>query len=144
QFQTSINFGGGTLTGNGSVQDVFVVKLAADGTYQWSKGFGGSFIDMGRGIGFDLSGNAVVVGNFWYTIDVGCGTLTSIGGDEIFVVKYSPSGGCLWAKRFGDSADQEAMSVAVDFAGNIAITGSFKGTLNFGGSDLVDTYFVQP
>ena len=144
QFQYSIDFGGGSLTGNGSFQDVFVLKLSAGGGYLWSKGFGGSFIDMGRGIAFDPSGNVVVVGTFWYTIDVGCGTLTSAGGDEIFVVKYSPSGGCLWAKRFGDSADQEAMGVAVDFAGNIAITGSFKGTLNFGGSDLVDTYFAQP
>ena len=144
QFQNSIDFGGGTITAAGSFPAAFVVKLNSSGGYVWSKGFGGTFSEMGHGIAFDPSGNAVAVGQFKNTIDTGCGSLTSAGGLDIFVVKYSPSGGCGWAQRFGDNADQEAMSVAVDFAGNIAITGPFKGTLNFGGSDLVNTYFVQP
>jgi hypothetical protein len=141
QFQNSIDFGGGSITANGSFQDIFVVKLSSTGGYLWSKGFGSTSIDIGRGIDFDLNGNVVVVGQFMSTVDFGCGALTSTGGNDIFVVKYSATGSCLWAKKFGDTADQFGMSVAVDFAGNIVLTGPFAGTLNFGGSNLVDTYF---
>jgi len=87
QFQYSVDFGGGPITANGSFQDVFVVKLSAGGAYQWSKGFGSSFSDIGRGIAFDPSGHVVVVGQFWNTIDTGCGRRSSAGGADFFVAR---------------------------------------------------------
>jgi len=46
------------------------------------------------------------------------------------------SGDVLWAQRFGDSTLQFARDVAVDGAGNVVMTGSFAGSINFGGATL--------
>ncbi len=63
------------------------------------------------------------------------------------------SGGCaegnlLWGKRFGNSATQYAFRVAVDGAGNSAMTGYFAGSVDFGGGALTsaggyDIYVVK-
>ena len=45
-------------------------------------------------------------------------------------------GDTVWAKRFGDDTFQVATSVAVDEAGNIYVTGYFKGTMQFGATVL--------
>lgn len=42
----------------------------------------------------------------------------------------------LWAKRFGDGANQEARRVGVDGDGNIYVAGSFSGSIDFGGRTL--------
>ena len=148
-FQNTINFGGGAITANG-VPSIFVVKLAATGAHLWSKGMGSTGPDYGRGVAFDPSGNVVVTGSFNYgspgpdSVNFGCGAMTSVGGDDIFVVKYAPSGSCLWSRQFGDSYQQNAQAVATDASGNILLTGAFFGTLNFGGSNLVNTNFMFP
>src|SRR4030095_10983425 len=91
------DFGGGSITANG-VPSIFVVKLAATGAHLWSKGMGSTGQDYGRGIAFAPSGNVVVTGSFNYgspgpaSVNFGCGAMTSVGGDDIFVVKYAPGG----------------------------------------------------
>jgi hypothetical protein len=42
----------------------------------------------------------------------------------------------VWEKTTGDSNAQGATSVAVDTAGNVAVAGSFEGTISFGGQSL--------
>src|SRR4051794_27024827 len=37
-----------------------------------------------------------------------------------------------WSKRFGDAADQKAGALAINAAEDIAITGSARGTIDFG------------
>ncbi len=41
-----------------------------------------------------------------------------------------------WASAFGSSSDDESRAVALDGSGNVLITGSFQGTVNFGGVTL--------
>ena len=43
----------------------------------------------------------------------------------------------LWSQRFGDTAADVGHAVAVDASGNVFITGSFRGTDDFGGGPLV-------
>jgi hypothetical protein len=125
-----------------------MVKLSATGAHLWSKGMGSTGDDFGSGIAFDPSGNVVVTGSFNLgqpgpdPVNFGCGSLTSVGGNDIFVVKYAAGGSCLWLKQFGDSYQQNAYAVATDATGNILLTGAFFGTLNFGGSNLVNTNFL--
>jgi hypothetical protein len=63
----------------------------------------------------------------------------------VFVAKLDPNGAHLWSKGFGDG-DQSALGRAVttDAAGNVTVTGELRGTLDFGGGDLVSpgTYHV--
>ncbi|WP_437836578.1 hypothetical protein [Sorangium sp. So ce1153] len=47
----------------------------------------------------------------------------------------------LWAKLFGDSQDQAPHAVAVDSAGNVAITGSYIHGIDFGGGALPQARF---
>ena len=42
-----------------------------------------------------------------------------------------------WSQRFGSTLDDGGYSVATDGLGNVYVTGTFTGTVNFGGSNLV-------
>ena len=44
----------------------------------------------------------------------------------------------LWSQSFGDTAHQtvQSGSVAFDASGNVVMTGSFQGTVDFGGDTL--------
>jgi hypothetical protein len=46
-------------------------------------------------------------------------------------------GTLLWAKRFGDLADQAGSSIAADADGSAILAGAFSGTVDFGGLPLV-------
>ena len=49
--------------------------------------------------------------------------------DGAFVAKYDPDGSFAWVRGFNGAAQ----GIAVDFAGNLAIVGTFAGTENIGG-----------
>jgi hypothetical protein len=131
-----VDFGGGALFSAG-FQDVFLVKYSGStGAHVWSKRFGGSLVDIGTAVAVDLAGNIYVTGTFEGTVDFGGGGLTSVGGKDVFVAKFSSSGTHLWSKRFGGTSNDFPGGIAVDGAGDVAISGRFQGTINFGGGNL--------
>src|SRR5439155_25059398 len=67
----------------------------------WPKRFGGAGVDYSHAVAADSRGNLVVAGYFQGTADFGGGPLTSAGGFDIFVAKFSPTGTYLWGKRYG-------------------------------------------
>ena len=92
-----------------------------------------------EGVAVDSQGNILVVGEFYDTLDIGCGPLVSAGLTDAFVAKLDPSGACLWQKGAGDGTFQRAEGVAVDHTGNVLVTGDFRGTLDFGCGALTTT-----
>lgn len=134
-FSGAIDFGGGALASAGGT-DAFVAKFDPSGGYFWAKRFGDGSGQQGHGVAVDGAGNVVATGYFNGAVDFGGGVLTSAGGADIYVVKLDSSGGYLWAKGFGDAADQYGASVAVDSAGSILLTGGFAGGVDFGGGTL--------
>jgi hypothetical protein len=137
-FQGAVDFGGGPLTSAGST-DIFVAKHSGtDGTHLWARRFGGASFDGASGVAVDGAGNVLVTGSFQGTVNLGGGPLTSAGSTDIFVAKHSGTDGThLWARRFGGtSSDGGVPDVAVDGAGNVLVTGSFQGTVDFGGGPL--------
>lgn len=66
--------------------------------------------------------------------------MTSLGGQDMFIVKYSPTGAFLWAKQFGDIYDDCANGIAVDSNDNILVTGYFSNSVNFGGGTIWAAY----
>jgi hypothetical protein len=134
-FYGSVDFGGGDLTSAGS-NDIFVAKFSPDGSHVWSKRFGSGGPQSGLGISTDGSGNVVVAGRFTGTVDFGGGALSSAGGDDVFVAKFTPDGTHIWSKRFGDASAQYATDLVVDGPGNVTITGYLDGSVDFGGGDL--------
>ena len=82
--------------------------------HSWSALFGDEEEQVGISAAIDPSGNTIVAGSFWGTVDFGGGALTSAGAQDIFVAKFDPDGLHLWSKRFGDGTGQEYAFVAVD------------------------------
>jgi hypothetical protein len=91
--------------------------------------------DGGNAIARDAAGNVYVTGFFRGTVDFdpGAGTvnLTSAGGDDIFVAKYSPTGALIWAKGMGGTSNDQGLGIAVDASGNVLTTGFFALTVDF-------------
>ncbi len=135
-----------TLTNLFGSEDVFIVKYSPSGTVLWANSAGGTGInsDIGYGVSADASGNVFVVGGFASpAVAFGTTTLTNIspsgGKDDIFIVKYSPSGTLLWANSTGGSDDDDAYGVSTDSNGNVLITGSFRSPIiPFGTTNLTN------
>ena len=143
QYQGVVNFGTGLITSytnatTGPTVDAFVAKYSPSGTPVWSRGIGGDASDSAYGVAADVSGNVVVTGYQGSTaVDYGGGMLGTRGGTDIFVAKYSSTGGYVWAKTVGGTGSDLGAGVAVDGAGNVFVTGYMSATVDFGGGSLV-------
>jgi hypothetical protein len=135
QFRGTVDFGGGPLTSAGD-HDVFVARYDGAGVHLWSRRFGGELMDLSEAVAIDGGGNIVVTGSFQDSSDFGGGPLGSAGYHDIFLAKYDAGGTHLWSARFGDTVNDYGRDVAVDGAGNVLVTGEFRGIVNFGGVPL--------
>lgn len=116
-------------------QDVFVTRIHADGSYGWTRTFGGPGADIGLGVGIDAYGSAFVTGHFELGVDFdpgpGFDPRASNGGTDVFVVKLDGEGTELWARSFGGTEDDEGVELAVDAWGDVAVCGSFRHQVDF-------------
>lgn len=136
---TGIDFAGSMLSSIWGGPDTFIVKLSGvDGAGIWAKNIACGGPDLGNSVAIDEQDNVFVAGQFFGTANFGGGALTTAGMNDVYLAKYSASGGFLWAKRFGAANDDLGSSVAVDGGGNVAITGVFYGSVSFGGGSLTN------
>jgi hypothetical protein len=63
-------------------------------------------------------------------------TLTSAGGSDIFVAKYTRSGAFLWATSMGGAGHDSGKGIAVDATGNVFVSGRYSGAATFGSTTL--------
>ncbi len=130
------NTGPGTfnLTSNGQT-DIYVQKLASDGSFEWAFNLGGVSGDVGHGITTDAAGNLYITGAFSGTVDFdprsGVFNLTAVGNTDIFVLKIDASANLIWARSMGGTNTDTGYSIEVDGAGNVYTTGYFKETVDF-------------
>jgi hypothetical protein len=94
-------------------------------------------IERAWAVTVDSADDVVIVGYFSGAITFGTSTLTSLGGDDIFIAKFDANGNHLWSDRFGDLQNQQAFGVALDSADNILITGMFRGAFAFGTNPIL-------
>ncbi len=85
-FYDTIAFGNVSVTAAG-FSDVFVAKYSSSGTLQWIQTAGGTNIDAGDDIVVDAKGNIYAVGNFSGTATFGSQSKTSVGSQDIFVIR---------------------------------------------------------
>ena len=130
-FAGTIDLGGGSLVSAGST-DGYVAMFDRQGDHLWSKSFGDAQAQSAQAVALDAAGNVFVAGEVSGTADFGCGAVVSAGQSDVFVAKLSPTGQCLWSKRFGDAGVQSLGGVAVDADGNVVLCGSLAGTVDFG------------
>ncbi|MBD3236543.1 MAG: hypothetical protein GF330_07555, partial [Candidatus Eisenbacteria bacterium] len=134
-FAGTIDFGGGPLVSAGD-RDAYIAKFSPDGGHLWSARFGSLRSQHASGVATDSDGNIFVIGRFLETIDLGAGPLTSAGGWDIFVAKFTPDGTCLWSRGFGDHADQWGEAIGIGATGDAILCGYFAGAVDFGGGPL--------
>jgi len=134
-FQGTMNFGAGTtpLTSNAGSYDIFIAKFSADWVHLWSKRYGGTGNEYGLALALNQGSELFVTGYCDGLLDFGSGPLPSFGGYDMFLSKFSSSGGLSWVKRFGGPSTDFGWAVATGPSDAVVITGSFQGTANFSG-----------
>jgi Beta-propeller repeat len=116
--------------------DLFVLKYDNEGRRLWARQLGSEGDDAAYGIKADGADNVFVVG-------YANGALESahLGGSDMFVAKFSPSGEKQWLRQFGSAEGDVATAAAVDSGGSVYIAGTTIGSVgeaeSAGGSDLV-------
>lgn len=114
-------------------------------THTWANGVGGltSSDDKMRTV-VDNQGNIYVIGEFQGTKTFGSITLTSISNKDVFVAKFSSTGGCLWATKCSgpNFTSAKAGGITIDNNYNLYITGYYAQTLTIG-SQTVNAYGLE-
>jgi len=135
---TGYTYGGLDGNTNSGITDIFLVKYNSSGTKQWTKQFGTSSVDVGRGVTTDSSDNIYVTG---YTVGGLDNKTWSMGDDrDIFLVKYNSSGTKQWTKQLRSRGGDDGNGVTTDSSGNIYVTGNtqgeFDGNTSSGSTDI--------
>ncbi len=134
-------FSGATYSFSSSGEsDIFIARSGCEwlplGGYKyfwsWSARAGGTGNDCGYGISTDNAGNSYVTGIFSGTAEFGNASLTSSGGEDMFIAKLDMDGNWLWAIRAGGIGNDIGYCISIDSAGNSYVTGQFQGTASFG------------
>lgn len=125
--------------------------LAQTPAFEWAKNFQGNGLilsNFGFSITSDLLGNTYSTGQFGEPLDFDPGsgvlTYTPAGSGDIYITKLNALGDLVWAKRIGSTALDIGRSITIDANGNVYVTGSFQGTVDFDpGSGVVNLSAVQ-
>jgi len=117
---------------------IFLVQFDASGVRQWATFCGGTGTDNASSIAID-SGNNILITGYTTSADfpvtsTGTFQMTYAGGvgfGDAFIAKFTNSGTLIWTTYFGTKGDEEAVAIAIDLNGDIAITGDtrWSGTL---------------
>lgn len=115
------------------LDDIFVNKLDPAGNFIWTKQMGGSGGDFGNSVKIDASNNIYIGGYFNTTVDfdpsLATYTLTSFGGNDIYISKLDVNGNFLWASQMGGAGVDVVNSISIDAAGNCYSTGYFTSAI---------------
>lgn len=149
-FHETVDFDPGTasndLTSSGS-SDIFVYKLDSDRNLIWAKNMGGTSDDRGWNIELDDDQNVYISGYFQGTADFDPSSatyeLTSVGGEDIFILKLDAQGNFIWVQQIGNTSGNYPNSFSVNSLGEVHLFTVFYDTLDAdpgtGLSQLVST-----
>jgi sugar lactone lactonase YvrE len=136
----AVESGAANLNSMEGTSDVFVVKYNTLGKSVWSARIASTATDTGFGIATDSSGNAYVTGQGGsgavITAFNSDGTaflpLTpNAGSNDIFVVKYNPSGFVQWIARIASNQADVGYGIATDSGGNVYVVSICAGVTAF-------------
>ena len=101
----------------------------------WAARIAGAGNDRGQGIATDSVGAVFVIGYCSAAVTIfnqgpsgsGVVTLPFIGGNDVFVAKYSSAGAVLWAARIAGTTTSGDIGygIATDASGNVLVTGEY-------------------
>ena len=124
--------------------DLFLAKLDAAGNPSWSRRFGDAQNNCGA-VRVDVgpAGDILLSGSFLGTVDLGGEPLVSTGVGDGFVASFDAAGQHRWSRLVGDTTDpkslQDVRAVFASPEGDVALVGTFGGTVDLGGGPLTST-----
>jgi hypothetical protein len=118
-------------------RDLLLVCYKSDGTVSWARQMGGPANEQMGDLALDAKYLNVVyvTGSFQSTMSLENAegkpyTLTSKGGSDAFVAKYTQHSGTLnWARGIGGTGPDYGNGIDVSNAGHAYVTGSFTGSM---------------
>lgn len=120
------------------------VGVSQNISFNWAVATGSNVADQVHGIDIDAQGNVYVCGQFQGIVDFdngpGTSTLTSQGGNDVFIAKYNSSGNLQWARSVGGSSGEIGRSIKLDVSGNIWVCGNFAGVVDLDPGPGVTSY----
>lgn len=131
----TLDLGGGVLP-----ESDFIAVLDGDGEHRWSRSVP-ILVEDGHvtisEVACDASGGAALTGQYRGGIDLGGGPITTELYDG-FVARFDETGALLWSRGFGsaDNFSPFGRGVAFTPSGEIAVIGSFDGTVDLGTGPL--------
>lgn len=139
-------FGNIDLVSNGGggfyEYDYFLAKYdPSTSTWLWAVNGGGAANDYSKSVSLDSDGNPYVSGVFTGTATFGSNSLTSTGGNDYFIAKYSTDGVLTWIHSSGGIGYFGGNRSKVDANGNFYFAGTFDGTVTVGDATITSTGF---
>ncbi len=115
---------------------LYSVVLNSFSQQNWLQGAGGNANDEALAITHDQYGNVYSTGYFSQAARFDNIIIPSSGMSDIFVAKQDSLGTYLWVVNAGGIQDEKATGITVNAAGEIFITGVFRGISPFGATTL--------
>lgn len=122
--------------------DVFVIRLDADGQLVWARSFNGSSALRAWDVAVDAAGNVVVAGSFQGTATIAGEqhTAFNLGYTDAYLAKLAPDGSTHWVRVYGETWDDALFGVGVDAAGHAYAAGAFEDAVTLGTSLSAEGY----
>ncbi|HCS22025.1 MAG TPA: hypothetical protein DIW47_15960 [Bacteroidetes bacterium] len=120
---------------------VFVAKLNEQGAIIWVNSYRSARPITHTVLTVQDNGISYLAGRFIGDLTIGTFNLNSGANDpqggSIFLAKFAADGTVSWAIKF-EAKDAKSMDIELDNNGNILMTGSYKGSINFGGGKVLN------
>jgi hypothetical protein len=115
-------------------KDAFVTKLnGMTGKALWSQSFGGAGNQSGESIAVTPDGqNVYVTGALAGSAPFNGNTLTSAGGDDVFLLHYDVIGTEKCGNRFGNDLSQKGQALVINGTGKLLLGSNYQGSLDMG------------
>lgn len=142
---TMVDFGDGKQVATITSKDLFVVKYDSAGTVLWAK-------RVGEGAATDIlgknnwreptatvevsraDGSIIIGGTYRGTLSFPPKGISAVAAEDGFIAKLDAAGNGQWGFGFGSAnCKQRVRSVALGPNGEVALTGSFQGSVMIGG-----------
>ena len=107
-----------------------MAALCAAASDFWARQLGGPGRERAYGVAADRGGAVYVAGRIEGEAALGSARLASAGPDAL-VTALDKHGQVVWAHAFGGPGEDEARAVAILTEGDLFVTGSFSGTVDF-------------
>jgi len=145
-------FGNIQAQGPAWVYDFYITKIDPSGNFLWLREVpnatppanGDATKGKSNSIALDGQNNIYFTGFLRYSINWGNNVITSsIGGNDLLILKYNTNGNILWGKTAGGSGNERGDAISLDNQGNIFISGNLNLTATFDTITINGTGYIN-